>query len=721
MFNRETHPLPVRPTARRTLAVAVWVPVIIVLVLVAGAGSVAAQSPGDPSDHPVLQPIDAQDWIMQDDMTWDDYVSTRPDAWNSPTTSQGSDVQYQGAVILLDFDDQPFLITQEAESHPFANPQQGHEPVAPEDVNSWMADFLNEPSEFNNGQGIHAYWMEDSFGKIGVDLEVFGPYRLTGQYHEYGLSGFGNNVSTSPTATNSICPATSETCSRNFTNEGTALWRDAIDCPSGGCGFDFRFLVTAGHDETSTWQEFGEMLFETQDDVPAAFGPPGAEDGPVYNHAGVEIPNWADTRYIDWTSWKAASNHWPSAGGGVSRQAENSGLAVYAHEFSHIRGLPDNYGNPFANNRRMQTAHWEMMSRGSFNGPGGTHQRWQVPNAGGSALGPHHTVRFKQMLDIYDSGDVVMLDRDDLADQGVALTRVKAREYVPDGDPVGLQIAFGASGDLAGSCDNQGYSGPPGDYPQGSAWCPGTNFHHYSVEVVDRVGNDSFLPGHGVLIAKTKNTGSPRVWLIDPNPEDIDMIDYYRPGSGEPVPIVRFDPRQLNNATFHAGTNSGSDDEYVEEFNRLHFYVLDVHRDQNGVLYYDLGVRHLDGAGDFERGAALGAASLTPQRQGYLASCTFPLTNTGEAGEGIFDSDIYRLEATSSSSDWEVSLQNEFAFAAAGETKDVSVHVLKVAEGDGRTTVTLTATSEADSSQSATADCTVRVRDTTPARRNNDN
>ena len=39
------------------------------------------------------------------------------------------------------------------------------------------------------------------------------------------------------------------------------------------------------------------------------------------------------------------------------------------------------------------------------------------------------------------------------------------------------------------------------------------------------------------------------------------------------------DYRQLNDALFHAGTNSGSKYEYVDAANGLHFYVIDVTRD----------------------------------------------------------------------------------------------------------------------------------------------
>ena len=191
------------------------------------------------------------------------------------------------------------------------------------------------------------------------------------------------------------------------------------------------------------------------------------------------------------------------------------------------------------------------------------------------------------------------------------------------------------------------------------------------------------------------------------------MIDFYRP-DGTPVPVVRGDPRQLNDATFHAGTRSGSDYEYRDTFNRLHFYVLAKHRDANGVLSYDVGVRRFDGAGPFTRGVALGNAIKTGRRPGFLASCTFPVTNTGQAGTGVFDSDIYRVAANSSSANWKITLPNALAAAKAGETVEVPVHVLRTPPGAARTVVTLTATSETDPTKTASRTCDVHVRDTTP-------
>jgi M6 family metalloprotease-like protein len=672
------------------------------------ASSAGAEIPPDAANHPLLQPIDAQNWVDQGELTWDAYTQARPNSWNDATRSEGSVNQYRTAVILLEFTDQPMLITQPPGSHPFGNPQAGWQPVPREDVAEWYYNYYAVPNEYNGGQTLHGYWMEDSHGQIGVDVEVFGPYVLPGKLHEYGIPDGSFNA---PAA--AYCPQ-GDSCNKNLRTDGGALWRAAIGCASGLCGFDNGFYVTAGHDESSTWQEFGEMMFQTRDDIPDAFGPPRKPDGSApLNQLGQPMPNWADTRYVDWTSWRSAANHWPNASGGTSTQAESSGLSVFAHEFSHLRGLPDNYNNPFADNERNFTGYWEMMSRGTFNGPGGTHNRWQVPNQGGSGLGPHHLLHFKNQLGVLAPSDQVTFARDTLQTQGVALVELKAREAVPNGELAGATVTLG-TGDLAGTCANQGYTGADVFY------CPnrvGGNYLHYRLEVVDRVGNDSFAPGHGVLLSKSRNSSTPRVWLIDPNPADIGMIDFYRP-DGTPVAVVRGDPRQLNDATFHAGTNSDSEYEYRDTFNKLHFYVLSTRRGADGVLRYSVAVRRFDNGDPFTRGVALGTATKTPQRDGFLATCTFPLTNTGAAGAAPFDHDVYRVAATSSSADWKVTVPNALAAAKSAQTVQVPVHVLRdplTDEGDARTTVTLTATSESDASKTATRTCNVHVRDTTPA------
>jgi hypothetical protein len=79
--------------------------------------------------------------------------------------------------------------------------------------------------------------------------------------------------------------------------------------------FDNIIYVQAGQDESSTWQEFGEMIFQTMDDVPEEWGNPDPTK-----------PNWAPTRYIPWTSFGAAKGVWPSASGNTFTAGESSGM-----------------------------------------------------------------------------------------------------------------------------------------------------------------------------------------------------------------------------------------------------------------------------------------------------------------------------------------------------------------------------------------------------------
>ena len=678
--SRHPTPRPERGGRGRSLPTAIVAAFALVLSLSAGLAPAAAES------APAAEPVDRQMWVDQEDLTWDAYtpVPNQPPGWRNGTITGTRDA-YSAAVVLLDYIDQPFLITQEPETHPFGNPQPGWEPIGRPEVNQWMDAYLNTPNQYNGGQSITGYWMEDSHGKISVDITTYGPYMLPGKVHEYGLADFAAVV-----GPGSQCPL-GDVCNKAIRTDGAAAWRAAENNPTVDTGWDNVFFVTAGFDESSTWQEFGEMIFQTQDDVPDAFGPPGAGGAtPPLNNAGQPMTNWSPTRYVPWTSWRAAANHWPNASGGTTTQAESSGQSVYAHEFSHVSGLPDNYNNPFANTVRNYTGYWEMMSRGTFNGPGGTHNRWQVPNAGGSGLGPHHMVHFKQDLGIFDPQDQVLLDRNSLLTQGIAVTRLKARSSMPAGDPVALQVTLGTGGYSGSKCASE--------QSPSSFWCPPGTWQNYTMEVVDRMGNDSFTPGHGVLLAVNRASGTPEEWLIDAHPEDINMIDFYRP-DGTPVPVVRGDPRQLNDATFHAGTDSGSEFEYAD--NNLHFYILDKHRDADGVLYYDLGVRNRTGAGAFVRGVELGAPAVDrPDPSTFRIDV--PLRNTGQAGTGMFDSDIYRISSTIEGGGWDVSMPYEVMAVAAGEAVPLRVSATKGEGAAASARVTITATSEADPTKTQT-------------------
>lgn len=630
-------------------------------------------------------PIDQQDWQNPDHMTWADYRKPPNTDWANPDVS-GSVRDFKGALVLLDYPGQPFAVTQPQNSTVFGNPSAEAHDIPRTDVAQWYHDFLNKPGALNRGHTIHEWWMEDSGGRYGVDLTAYGPYEMPGKAHEYAMEFQGGTG----------CPA-GDSCDRNIRTDGRAAW--VADVGTGvPAGFDFVFFLSAGQDESATWQEFGMMKFPTKEDVTDEFGPP--DDA---------LPNWSDTRYVDWTSWASGATIWPNASAGSSTQAESSGMSTYAHELSHILGIADNYNNPYGTPpRRAYSGIWEMLSRGTFNGPGGPHSRWAIPATGGSSMGAQHMLRNKIDLGMVDERNVLRLSRDALADSGLVTATVTARVVQPGGNGLsGINVVLD-DGDLSPSCS-----------PATDPFCDGGGYDNYTVEVVDRMGADSFTPDSGVLLAKTKDVDrAPFEWVIDANPQDIGMTDYVLP-DGTEVPITIGDYRQLSDALFHVGEDSGSEYEYVDEANRLHFYVLDLHRNPAGELTYTVAIRSLDGAGPQRRGVRVLPTVTVPNRSG-LAKCEFPLTNSGagtaSAGEHpenvrrYLNSDVYRLSATVNGAGWAAKVPNALAVAEFGRYVDIPVYAKRTGSGPNSATVRLTATSESDPTKTATATCTVVQR-----------
>ncbi|WP_405059723.1 M6 family metalloprotease domain-containing protein [Kribbella sp. NBC_01505] len=623
-------------------------------------------------------PIDPQNWENPDHMTWSDYKKPPGTNWADPNV-KGSQRTFKGALVLLDYPNADFVVTKPKGSTVFANPSAEASGVPRDQVGKFYQNLLNTPGELNRGHTLHEYWMEDSGGRYGVDLTAFGPYRMPGKSHEYAME----------MQKPEDCPA-GDDCTKNIRTDGRAAWVADVGTQV-PAGYDFVFFLSAGQDESSTWQEFGPMKFPTKEDVSDEFGPPDPA-----------LPNWSDTRYVEWTSWASGSTIWPNAGGGSSTQAESSGMSVYAHEFSHILGIGDNYNNPFGiPARRDYSGPWEMLSRGTFNGPGGPHSRWMIPATGGASMGAQHMLRNKIKLNMVDEKNVLRLSREALSTSGVVIADVTARTNAPGPHGLsGVNIQLGGAGDLAPACDT---SKDP--------FCDGRGYNNYTVEVVDRQGTDSFTPDSGVLLAKTKNQdAAPFEWVVDANPQDINMTDYVLP-DGTKVPITIGDYRQLSDALFHAGTNSGSEYEYTDTANRLHFYITNVRRDRAGVLSYTVAIRSLDGSGTQKRGVRVLPTVAVPGRAG-LQTCNFKLTNTGRAGSAsthpedvstYLKGDVYRLSAKVNGKDWEVSLPNALTTANAGQ--QVSVPVYTKAGRAPVATVTLTAKSESDPSKTATATC----------------
>ena len=648
---------------------------------------IAAVGIGAQSGTGALPPIDPQKVQDQDAMTWDDYRPIPGRNWADPSLKP--ERPFRLAVVAIDFSDQPFVITRPKGSDPFANPQ--IDPVPREQVPRFYADFFTKPSAVNHGQTITGYLMEQSRGRAGItEVVAFGPYRMPKPLWAYGLSEYGQNDST---------PDGSRASAR-MEPDCDALWSAAIG-KDVRKEFDAILRLYAGYDETGVWQEFGEMKFNSKEDIPAEWGNPNPEK-----------PRWIPTRYVPWTSWLAGAQQW---GLSSMRQGENSGTIT--HEIGHlIFRLPDLNNNPYVTPyRRVAAGPWDMMDRGSFNGPGGPHRRWVVPPTQGAAMPAGLMVRNRLECQFITPSQVLQLSRDGLAGSGLAVAEVTARAVDPlPGTFAGIVVKL----DGAAPVDRT-----PADDPATNPLSSGTpNYGSYTMEVVQRIGYDSFTPDNGVLIAKNKDTlkgqnGGPNgfnsyIWVIDAHPEDIDVVDYVKP-NGEKVKRTVADYRQLNDALFHAGLGSGSAFEWDDTPNRLHFYVLDVKKDKAGILSYVLGVRSLDGSGPHRRGVALEAGS--GQRASKPnAPVIFTLRNTGAAadadpaihpadGRAFLRSDIFRLSATVEGKGWKVQLLNGLAAVGFGGSSQVTVYASSEAGSSPSARVTLRAVSEGDPTRTATA------------------
>jgi M6 family metalloprotease-like protein len=640
----------------------------------------------------IVPPIDPQIVQDQDDMTRMDYHPVPGKNWADPSLKPGRQIRI--ALVAIDFPDQPFVITLPKHSDPFGNPQ--IDPIPRDKVAQFYADFYNTPGEVNHGQTINGYWMEQSRGQVGVaKIEAFGPYRMSKNLWEYGCNEFGQANST-PTG----IPARSwmeKDCDSIWQNEAGDIIRN----------YDAVLRIYAGYDETGIWQEFGEMKFRSKEDIPPEWGNPDPTK-----------PRWIKTRYVDWTSWKAGAQQW---GLSSMRQGENSGTIT--HEIGHyLFRTGDNNNNPYVQPyRRVGSGTWDMMDRGSFNGPEGPHSRWKVPAMAGASMPAGLMLRQKMNFKFVTEDQVLVLNRNGLAQSGLAVATITARAADP------------APGTVAGIVVRLDGKSPqdrtPESNPAEDPLSPGKpTYNFYSVEVVQRIGYDSFTPDNGVLIAKNKdregNNGGPNGfncfnWVIDAHPEDIGKVDYLRPGDGTPVMRTPADYRQLNDALFHAGTHSGSQAEWVDPYNRLHFYILDKQTGANGIISYTVGVRSPDGSGPQTRGVTLDGPESSEKRDGYQR-CAFSLTNTGKAtstdstlhprNAGMYlNWDIYRLTVSIVGEGWTAQLTNELAALPFGKTQTIPVFAAHEESCAHEAIVTLTATSESDPTQTVTIKYTLKL------------
>lgn len=638
---------------------------LVTFILLMVSSAAYAEKPGM-EDFP--EPADPQSWVLPEDMTWEDYRPVPGINWH--TADIKPERVLRGALVIVDFPDREFILSQPEGTEIAGNPI-GTGNIPRDEIGQFWVNFLNKPQPLNNYRTINEYWRENSYGKWAVELDSFGTYRMDLNEYQYGLNEFGQQVN---------MPA--ELVRGDLRAE--AIAKAKADIEASGKNYDFTFILHAGYDESGVWQEFGEMMFQNAEAISKEFGPP---------YEG--FPNSANTRYVPWTSWLAAKSIWSSASRGVSIQGENDGMGTFAHEFGHIMQLGDNYNNPYGKPvSRSYSGPWELMSRGSFNGPAGPHTRWMVlPTLGGSAPA-HHMLRNKIKQGFLSEDQYLNISRDELAKTGPVFTDILARA-VPSGAEFGRNALHGINITMEDLTPKNSLEEDwRADMQRGEKW-----YNNYTVEVVDRVGFDSFTPDSGVLLAKTKNAESaPNIWVIDSHSEDINQVDFKRT-DGTDAMYSKGDYRQLSDSLFKSGTADGVVSEYKDEHNRLHFYILKKKLDDQGVLSYRVAVRNMDGAGSYTRGVKAESSKAEFAAAGRVAAYYFKVTNTGEAA------DLIRLNAKTEAG-WELILEHNVIEVQAGETVEVPVYV-KIPQGGKKaqpvpTNLTFTSKSETDPEKTAT-------------------
>lgn len=575
--------------------------------------------------------IDPRSWTVPEDMEWSDYKPIPGVDWKNPENAPPK--KLRAALILGDFQDTPMRVAA-TDTDPT-----GQAGLGVEDPAKWWLDFLfldEKPEAINHGHTVGEYWLEDSYGLVGVEAQAFGPYHMDGNMYEYGATDFGSADD---------CPDGPDGCSGDFDSELTSKSAPDVTAAQAMFGdFDFRFLLHAGYDESGVWLNYGLDMFQTKEDVTDKFGP-----------ANPEHRNWGTTRYVDWTSFFATQQIWSHAlPGALSVQGESDGGSTYAHELSHILGVLDNYNNPYAEPPNLDRAYsgpWDMLSRGTFNGPGGPWERNVVPPVQGGTMGSHHMLRNKIRMGFIPPSEVMTINRDALQATGLASATILQRESPPPTDDTalysGMRIVLGQ--DMS-SCDDA------------EPKCDGGGYDYYDVEVVNRQGFDSFLPDHGVIIAKSKTAdASPFIWVIDAFPKDLTKTDYVA-ADGTKVPYTVGDYRQLADAAFHAGTARRTRNSFVDKANQLAFYVIEKKRLVEGLLGYTVAVRSTAVAPPEK---ATKVKRLTGKVARRVTKQVFSVTNTSGSDA------VIRLKVKAKKA--KARLLNDLLLIPAGESQKVSV------------------------------------------------
>ncbi len=234
--------------------------------------------------------------------------------------------------------------------------------------------------------------------------------------------------------------------------------------------------IYAGYDETSVWQEFGEMKFQTPQDVPDEWGPPDP-DLPNAVAAGTPAsPRGRPDRNCGAT---------PVSGKGRAREPSHTRSPIPSvsvttttiHTSSPTTGRAP--APSTCSTAAPSTGRADRTTAGRSGNPGRLDAR---------------------RPDRADQDQARLPRRRPTADAVAAGTRRPRSGRVRRPRPVGE----GEEEPTAGCRDRLGYGQAPACDVNTDPFCFRPRLHRLHIETVQRIGADSFTPDHGVMLTKNK-------------------------------------------------------------------------------------------------------------------------------------------------------------------------------------------------------------------------
>ena len=229
----------------------------------------------------------------------------------------------RGAVILVSYKDLAF-----ESSH--------------EDMVEWA---MGENYTYNGATGsIHQYFHDQSWGAYDLEIDVYGPVKVSKNYSYYGKDSGGEGNDAHPDElVKEACILAHDSLGADFSN---------YDFDGDG-KVDWVVIIYAGYGQASgapantIWPHQYELSYTNMD----------------FDLDGKTVDHYCVLNEKEYTTKK------------------RDGIGTFCHEFSHVIGLPDFYITDYNSSHRT-LADWDVMDYGPYNNNGNTppnysaYERW---------------------------------------------------------------------------------------------------------------------------------------------------------------------------------------------------------------------------------------------------------------------------------------------------------------------------------------------------------